>query len=83
MTPAELLLCGVNELSPGCSPGGGEGCWSFLEAGWALLSLPEGRNKITADEPGGEEASAAADRLQTGRSVTRMFVGFFDSVKLQ
>lgn len=62
MTPAELLLCGVNELLPGCSPGGGERCWSFLEAGWALLSLPEGRNKITADEPGGEEASAAADR---------------------
>lgn len=40
----------------------GEGCWSFLEGGWALLSLPEGRNKITADELGWEEASAAADR---------------------
>lgn len=51
--------------------------------GWALLSLPEGRNKITADELGWEEASAAAPRLQTGRSVTQMFVGFFDSVKLQ
>lgn len=84
MTPAELLLCGVNELSPGCSPGGGErGAGVFLEAGWALLSLPEGRNKITADELGWEEASAAAPRLQTGRSVTQMFVGFFDSVKLQ